>query len=75
MGNQEQTIITAADRWGRRMAIVLLDTGQYAISCNGHTLPDHVWAASEREIEECARTLLRLTESTARRIDAIGHRN
>ena len=75
MGTQEQTIISAADRWGRRMAIVLLASGQYAISCNGHMLPDCVWAASEREVEECARTLLRLTESTARRIEAVGHCN
>jgi hypothetical protein len=76
MDNQEQTIITAADRWGRRMAIVLLASGHYAISCDGRKLPNCVWAAGEREVEECARTLLRLTESTSARLaDCAAHQN
>jgi hypothetical protein len=73
MTNLEQTIISAPDRWGRRMSIVLLPSGQYAIACNGRTLPDHVWEASEREIEDCARTLLQLTEARESRMRAIEH--
>jgi hypothetical protein len=71
MSNIEQTIISAPDRWGRQMSIVLLPSGQYAIACNGRTLPDCVWEASEREIEECARTLLQLTEASESRWRAL----
>jgi hypothetical protein len=78
MQHIEETIISAPDRRGRRLSIVLLPNRHYGITCNGRMLSDHVWAASEREIEDCVRTLLRLTEANESRwrsIENPAHRN
>jgi hypothetical protein len=71
MQNFQETIISAPDRWGRRLSIVLLPDRTYGITLNGHMLSDQIWTASEREIEDCARTLLRLTEAHENRRRAI----
>ena len=73
MQNIQETIISAPDRWGRRVSIVLLPNQQYGITCDGHMLSDHVWTASERELEDCVQTLLRLTEPSESRWRALEH--
>jgi hypothetical protein len=62
MDSIERTIVSASDRLGRRLALVMLSGGQYAIACNGHPLPHCVWEVSEYNVEACARKLLELTE-------------